>query len=215
LKNREKAEFSIAAALVALLVHAEPAAAHPHVWVTVRDTIVVESGAIIGVQHDWTFDEMYTAMAIEGLDTNHDGKYDRAELQPLAQTNIDGLKEFDNFTYANIGEKKLAFGSPRDYWLEYTNKILKLHFLPPFAEPIRIPVSNLKFNVEDPSYFIAFDFAKDDPVKLATGAPEKCKASLIQDPGTGDQQALTQAFGTQMSTMGTGITGIIDVTCTQ
>lgn len=215
MKNLEAPVFSVVAVFFALFNNAGSAAAHPHVWVTVRDAIVIENGAIIGIQHDWTFDEMYTAMAIEGLDANHDGKYDRTELQPLAQTNIDGLKEFENFTYARIGEKKLTFGSPRDYWLEYTNKILKFHFLLPFADPIRIPVANLKIAVEDPSYFIAFDFAKDGPVKLSAEAPRTCTAALVQDQANSDQQALTQAFGTQMSPMGTGITGIIEVTCTK
>ena len=42
-------------------------------------------------------------MAIEGLDKNGDGKYDRQELSELAQVNIDGLKEFNYFTVAKLG----------------------------------------------------------------------------------------------------------------
>ena len=30
---------------------------------------------IIGIRHAWTFDEFYTAMAVEGLDANKDGVY--------------------------------------------------------------------------------------------------------------------------------------------
>src|ERR1044071_5132030 len=48
-----------------------PAAlAHPHVWATVRSEILLgPNHEITGIRHAWTFDEFYTAMAIEGLDT--------------------------------------------------------------------------------------------------------------------------------------------------
>jgi ABC-type uncharacterized transport system substrate-binding protein len=46
-----------------------PAAAHPHVWATVHSEIVFGSDRqITGIRHAWTFDEFYTAMAIQGLD---------------------------------------------------------------------------------------------------------------------------------------------------
>ena len=81
-------------------VLAGPAAAHPHVWITVETTLMYDQGAFSGLRHKWTFDQYYTAMAIEGLDKNKDGKYDREELAELAKVNIDGLKEFAYFTTA-------------------------------------------------------------------------------------------------------------------
>jgi ABC-type uncharacterized transport system substrate-binding protein len=96
-----------------------PAAAHPHVWVIVETTVLYEQGKIVGFQHKWTFDEYYTAMAIEGLDTNHDGIYSREELSELAKVNIDGLKEFAYFTYPKLAKKELPLDAPKDFWLEY------------------------------------------------------------------------------------------------
>ena len=61
---------------LALLI-ASPAAAHPHVWATVRSEIVFgPDHRITGIRHAWTFDEFYTAMAVQGLDTNGDGTVD-------------------------------------------------------------------------------------------------------------------------------------------
>ena len=59
---------------------APSARAHPHVWVTVETTVVYENGSVTGLQHKWSFDDMYTAMAIQGLDANGDGTYSREEL---------------------------------------------------------------------------------------------------------------------------------------
>ena len=99
-----------------------PASAHPHVWVTVETTVLFENGSITGFRHKWTFDEFYTAMAVQGLDTNNDGIYSREELAELAKVNIEGLAEFGYFTHAKLGGASLAFAVPLDYWLDYAVK---------------------------------------------------------------------------------------------
>ena len=97
-----------------------------------KETVLYDKGSITGLQQAWTFDEFYTQQAIEGLDKNGDGKYDREELKDLAQVNIDGLKEFAYFTFAKLGDAELKFKPPVDYWLDYTDKkILTLHFTLP------------------------------------------------------------------------------------
>jgi len=171
---------SLAAASLWLLTSG--ACAHPHVWVSVKETVLYDNGSITGLQQAWTFDEFYTAQAIEGLDKNGDGKYDREELSELAQVNIDGLKEFDYFTYAKLGKEERKFKAPQNYWLEHTDKgILTLHFTLPLEQPILANAGAFSFSVYDPSYFIAFDLAKHDPVKLGSGAPAGCSAA-VRDP---------------------------------
>src|SRR5208282_2576930 len=90
-----------AAALLAMLaVSAGIASAHPHVWVNVETEIVTgPNQEITGFRHKWTFDEMYSEFAVQGLDTNGDGIYSADELKPLAQTNVEALKEFEYFTF--------------------------------------------------------------------------------------------------------------------
>ncbi len=155
----------------------QPAAAHPHVWVTVETTVNYENGTVTGLNQKWTFDEMYAAMAIQGLDTNNDGKYDRKELAELAQVNIDGLKEFDYFTFVKIGDTALKLAEPKDYWLEYADGLLSLHMTMPLEQPVLAGASGINFATYDPSFFIAFDFAKQNGIKLAN-APAGCQATL-------------------------------------
>jgi ABC-type uncharacterized transport system substrate-binding protein len=111
---------TIAGALGLLAVAgAYPAHAHPHVWVSVETKVLIEQGSIVGFRHRWTFDEFYTAMAIQGLDTNNDGVYSREELAELAQVNIDGLKDFKFFTFARLGTADVEAIAPKDFWLEH------------------------------------------------------------------------------------------------
>lgn len=177
-----------------------PAAAHPHVWVTVETTVLYEGGSISGLQHKWTFDDMYTAMAIQGLDTNGDGTYSREELKELAQVNIDGLKEFGYFTLAKLGTATVKAKPPIDYYLEYTDGLLSLHFTLPFEQPVLAEAPDFNFAVFDESFFIAFDFGKDNPVKLSAGAPQGCQVNIgIPESELAQLQKLNDSFGGQLT----------------
>src|SRR5215510_8260484 len=186
-----------------------PAAAHPHVWIIVETTLLYDKGAFTGLHHKWTFDQYYTAMAIEGLDKNKDGKYDREELAELAKVNIDGLKEFAYFTTASVAGREIKFGDPSDYWLEHRDGVFSLNFNLPFAEPVPTDAKGLAFAVHDPTFFIAFDLAKVDPAKLGPGAPAACTIKV----GAAKEQAgaLGEAFAKQFGAFAVGGSQAISV----
>jgi len=176
----------LSAALAMLVVGAAaPASAHPHVWIVVETTVLHEKGAFVGLRHKWSFDEFYTAMAIEGLDKNKDGKYDREELAELAKVNIDGLKDFAFFTFPSLANQELKLGQASDYWLEHADGVMSLNFTLPFASPVLMEAKGLSFQVYDPGYFIAFELAKTDPVKLAPGTPPSCRIGVGERAGQG------------------------------
>jgi ABC-type uncharacterized transport system substrate-binding protein len=167
--------FPILAALL-LFVTGGVAQAHPHVWVTMKSTVVyAPDGSAIGVRQAWTFDDMYSAFAIQGLDQKVKGQFSREELQPLAQVNVESLKEYEYFTFANANGKKTLFTDPVDYHLESKDAILTLHFLLPFKTPVKVQA--LTFEVYDPSYFVDFALDEKNPVAL-TNAPAGCQFSV-------------------------------------
>src|SRR5437016_2875902 len=112
------------AAFIAL-VAAGPAAAHPHVWVkSTSELIYAPDGRVTGIRHHWVFDDMFTAFALQGLETKEKGKYTREELGPLAKVNVESLKEYDYFTFATADGKKTPLAEPApDYWLDYKDEV--------------------------------------------------------------------------------------------
>jgi ABC-type uncharacterized transport system substrate-binding protein len=154
------------------------ARAHPHVWVTMHtELIYAPDGKITGVRHAWAFDDMFSAFATQGLDVKEKGKFTREELAPLAKINVESLKEYDYFTYATADGAKVEMGDPLpDYWLDYTDAILTLHFTLPIKTPVK--AKELKIEIYDATIFVDFEWAKDNPVKLA-GAP-RCKADVVK-----------------------------------
>src|ERR1700741_5307458 len=157
-------------AILLLLLSVNRAEAHPHVWVTFHSEVLYAAdGSVTGVRHAWTFDDMFSAYALQGISHAKKGQYTRNELAPLAKVNVDSLKEYDYFTFARGDHKKLKFSEPVDYWLEYENPALVLHFTLPLKAPANAKA--LQIEVYDPTIFVDFEFAKDKPVSLS-GAPQ-------------------------------------------
>ena len=62
---------------------------------------------------------MFSTYALQGIAAKKKGTYTREELAPLAQTNMDSLKEYGFFTFAKVDGQKQPFQKPADYFLEY------------------------------------------------------------------------------------------------
>jgi ABC-type uncharacterized transport system substrate-binding protein len=183
--------FGLLGLIVALSIGTSSAEAHPHVWITAKSEVVYASdGSITGVRHAWTFDDMFSTYALQGIETKTKGVYSREELAPLAQTNVENLKEFGFFTFAKADGKKQKFSEPVDYYLEYKDDALTLHFMLPAKAPFKARQAALE--VFDPAFFIDFKFDEKEPIKLV-GAPADCKLQFQRpNDGTANAQRLNE-----------------------
>jgi ABC-type uncharacterized transport system substrate-binding protein len=203
----KKRFYSFAFGALASLIAGGSAFAHPHVWVTMKSEVVYAAdGSMTGVRHAWTFDEMFSTFATQGIDTKKKGEFTREELAPLAEVNVTSLKEYEYFNYAKVNGKKTAFVDPKEYWLEFKDSALTLHFLLPLQSPQK--AQNFELEIYDPSYFVDFTFAEKDPVALVStpaqvalaGAAAQCKLSVgrPQDASPAQSQRLGESFFNQL-----------------
>src|SRR5580658_321671 len=151
--------------------------AHPHVWISVvAELLYGADGSITGVRQVWTFDEMFSAFATHGIEQKTQGIFSREELGPLAQTYVDGLKDFGYFTFARLdGERQNeVFAGPADYFSDYDPKrgAITLNFMLPLKSPA--PAKSLEVLIYDPQLYFYLSFARFDPVHLI-GAPAQCR----------------------------------------
>ena len=204
-----------AALAAAMLLGAASAEAHPHVWITASSELIyAPDGSLTGVRHAWTFDDMFAAYALQGIESKIKGAYSRDELAPLAQTNVESLKEYAYFTFAKAEGRKEKFEEPIDYFLEYDAGRLTLHFTLPLKHAVK--PKQLSVEVYDPTFFIDFQLAEKDPVKLV-GAPPACQVKS-QRPGDGTmaaQKLNEQSFadGGDYSSFGAMFANKITVDC--
>ena len=165
------------AAGFAALITAAPATAHPHVWVDVNADLVFKDGKIVGVRHAWTFDDMYSAFVTQGVGKNPAAPTP-AELQPLAKSNVENLKEFEYFTFMKAEGAQTIFADPTDFSMSQdAKKQVTLKFTLPLKAPANADDS-FKFQVFDPNYFIAFTLEKESAVRLVD-APAGCAHKMI------------------------------------
>jgi ABC-type uncharacterized transport system substrate-binding protein len=181
---------SAALALLAgvLVAGGSAAEAHPHVWVTATSELVYSAdGQLTGVRYAWTFDDMFSSYALQGLTTKTKGVYTREDLQPLAQANVAALKEFDYFTSAEADGKTQQFAPPVDYFMDTKDDIITLHFTLPVKTPFKS--RQLSLEVYDPTYFVDFRLADDKDTVQLSGAPAACQVKVqLPNDGTADAQ---------------------------
>ncbi len=167
-------------ALLILIGFQTQVLAHPHVWVQVHTEVVYgENETIVALRHHWTFDEMYTAFAVQGLDRNGDKIYDKEELKPLLKVNIDSLGEFNYFTHSMSGENTVTHAAPENEQISLSEKQrLVFTFTLPLSKPVKADAAAYSFSVYDPSYYVSFDFKQDMPLKLASTTLKGCKTEV-------------------------------------
>ncbi len=182
------------------LAAAAPAAAHPHVWVTVQSKITfTPDGKIAAVVHDWVFDEMYSSFATQGL-AKPGELVKREQFAPLAKENAGGLADVGYFTTLKIGGKSIDFGSVTDYWMEERpDHLVQFHV----TVPLKTPAALSKFvtlRVADPEYFIDFEYDDKSPITLVS-APAGCSASVARPKPLedADKSKLSESFFTNLS----------------
>lgn len=165
-------------ALFLLLLGTAPAFAHPHVWIDMTADLAFDnSKKLDALTIAWTFDEFYSAFAVQDFKKLPDGRYDPADLAKLADVNLTNLKDWNYFTEVTAGGKKVKLGLARNGGSVYDAKSGRLTMT--FTVPLETPVaasakSPVQFRIYDPSYYIAIDFVKENPIRMTAGAHDGC-----------------------------------------
>ena len=168
------------AALVGLIVALLPlpALAHPHIFIDAKAAITFnDAGQVVSIHNTWVFDQAYSAWSIQGLDTNNDGKFSREELQPLADDNMNGLADYEYYTFAGEGkDPNLKFSHGSHPTLDYDGKQTTLNFDVALAQPYAIRKS-LELSIDDPEYYVAITFHDPSDIQLIN-APKNCAIQM-------------------------------------
>lgn len=186
----------LAPILLAAILQAAPAAAHPHVWVQAKARIVFDGqGRVTGVRHDWTFDEAYSAFLTQGLDANGDGKFDEAELAEIVKVNTESLSEFGYFTTLKVDGKAQNFAPPTEAKGAHDGKLMTLSFLLPL-EGGATSRRAVNLEVVDKTFFVDFRFRDGEDAVTLADAPAGCRLSVTRPKPMDPAQAstLSEAF---------------------
>lgn len=135
-----------------------------------------DAGRLGALTLTWTFDEFYSAFAVQDFKKRPDGSYDPADLEKLVEVNLANLKEWNYFTEVTAKGKPVPLGIAKSEGGSFDQKSgqLTMTFTVPLTAPAAAPV---QFRVYDPSYYIAIDYVKDAPIRLVSSASDGCTVS--------------------------------------
>jgi len=166
----------LASTVLLICAKASPLLAHPHVWIDMQsDVVFTEDGLIKGVDLEWTFDDAYTQVALDGLDLDGDGTYSQNELALLTKENMKSLKDYEYFTVMRVNGEQQKIGEVTDFGQIWSNNKLRLHLQVPLEKPVDPKKNEFVVKVYDPEFFIAIDYVAVDPVDVVGKMPESCK----------------------------------------
>ena len=171
--------------LAALLIVFAPVAtmqdahAHPHGWIDIQVTVLLDDeGAVLGLRQSWLFDEMYSAFATEGFDSDGDGMPDMDHVAALVEANLMQLREYDYFTEAASAGAPLAIPDATDAVANFAGGRLFMAFTLLFDEPVARAAQPFTYAVFDPFYMAAILHLPDGEGIRLEGGPAGCIARI-------------------------------------
>jgi ABC-type uncharacterized transport system substrate-binding protein len=192
-----------------------PAIAHPHAWIDLRSTVVLDAdGHVIAIEQQWLFDQFYTLFITEALS---DAASARAEeLKALARKNLQNLRTYDYFTEVRSGGAKVALGTVSELESELRAGRLWMRFVVPLATPIDPTERALAFAVFDPTYYIEILHLKDDIVAFRGAGIGSCLGRIVPPNPTTEAVILAQAMdrdATPDASLGSVFAEWVEITC--
>ncbi len=192
-----------------------PAVAHPHAWIDLRSTVVLDAaGRVTAIEQQWLFDPFYTVFATEGLSG---AAGTRAEaLRALARSNLQNLRSYDYFTEVRTGGTKVALGTVSEFESELREGRMWIRFVVPLATPVDPTERTLAFAVFDPTYYIEILHLQGDVVAFRGDETGGCFGRIVPPNPTTEAVLLAQAMdrdATPDATLGSVFAERVEVTC--
>ena len=159
----------------------QTANAHPHIWIDGHLTVLFNSqGQVVAVRHLWKFDELFSAFSLQGITREKNGVIPAAELKTLTDQWMLNLADPAShfFTTASHGGQAIALQKPvrAQSNLDTQTNQLTLSFELPLTVPLALSMLSLEIDVNDPGYFVAFEY-KGSQVLTLSEAPTACRFS--------------------------------------
>jgi ABC-type uncharacterized transport system substrate-binding protein len=176
----------LAAWLLAGLVPATPAAAHPHVFVDYGVVLMFNAEGISGIEVSWAFDEMTSSLLLAGTGAGGGHALSAAEARAIEQRHFQPLRSSRYFMDVRVDGRPARVDAARDFRVAVARDRVTYTFT--------LPVSGgsgregtLELRIDDPAYYVAFDPRPDTPLRWS--APPGLAVQCRVVPSSGSYEA--------------------------
>jgi ABC-type uncharacterized transport system substrate-binding protein len=178
-----------AGVIAALILIGMPVAAHahPHIFIEQHVVALFDQSGLTGFKFTWRFDPMYSSMMRADFVSSRSGPLTPADIKSLHDKSFVDLKAVHYFTRVTFNNKPLSLGIPTDFSAASAGGSIVYTFVIPLKPKNVQPKNTVTVTVFDPSYYVYYDLAKDDPVTVTGGAnlAAVCAPSVVWRPTQG------------------------------
>ncbi len=144
-----------------LSMGAQPARAHPHVWVDYAIEARFDATGLVGFQHRWTFDEMFSSQIMEMFDADGDGVFSAEEIEEVRQGAFEYLSEYDYFIQIKINGSPFHVASVTAFRATIQGHQVVYDFFVSCPVPVAAKPKTVHLLVADMEYFVDLGLKKD------------------------------------------------------
>ena len=153
------------------------ASAHPHVWIYVETTFVVnDEGELTAIRQKWTYDNLLTEAVLAQL--RHDAPGQEPDIVAYARQRLRRLADQDYFMRVTAGERPLAINGVSDIAGQRVRDEIHLSFTATLAQAVRVTAAPVSLKVFDPTYYIEILQDPDQPPAVAGAGNAHCTTQV-------------------------------------
>src|SRR5690554_5278969 len=157
--------------------------AHPHMWIDANVQMIVnDQGQLTGVRQTWTFDDMFSSYAIQGVPLDARRQPQQSDLDVIAADWIEALSDPMSHYFTDIEQNgqavpTLSANNVGSRW-DATQARLTLSFDLPLQTPAPLGAGAISVRVADPTFFVAYEFDQEQLAQAST-LPQGCATKYV------------------------------------
>lgn len=159
--------LAICVALAALFCPVA-AQAHPHVFIDYMVQPQVRNGAIVGLRLLWRFDELYSGVVLDSVDTDGDGRLSQPEIDAIARRTLATMEGNGFYTHLTLDgtpwQAKKAEG--------FSASVERDQITYAIAITLPAPAKTVTVTAYDPEFYIEM---LADKAQAQAGGPAACR----------------------------------------
>jgi len=165
-----------------LLLSGTPAQAHPHVWVNYLASVIFKGGMITGLQEQWSFDEDFSAVALQDLPTGDaTTALKPSDVAILRKSEFSNLKNYAYFHHVFVGDQDLGVGDVSDFSAVLDGRKLVYTFLISLKKPIDPHSAPVEIGIWDDTFFVDVEPISENGITIAGDGASGCATAIVQD----------------------------------
>jgi ABC-type uncharacterized transport system substrate-binding protein len=165
----------------ALALFAGRADAHPHVWIKATATVEFHDGKIVGVLHEWAFDEFFSSTLISDFDKNQNKKFDPDEIRELHDHAFIALKDYGYFTHIRIDHKEVRITATKDFFAMIRDGKVVYRFFAELPKPVDPRKQHFDTATYDDTYYVDVAINPEHGTRLSGPGSKGCEARFYTD----------------------------------